>query len=109
MRSTVVVVIAMMACGRHPPAARNTAPQDAQEHVEHRDALLLPMDDKGNWEHPVVPSVPGNHLPDFGREPLPCESYDPAKSTDSEGIRQMIRKPCPDAAVAEDARSASPL
>lgn len=107
MRSKLLVVMAMVACGRHAPAAKK-APQDAQEQVGLRDALALPIDDKRTWEHPVVPSPPDNHLPDFGREPLPCESYDPVKSGDSdEGIRQMIRKPCPDAAVAEDASSAS--
>jgi hypothetical protein len=103
----VLVVMAMVACGRHAPAAKK-APQDAQEQVGLRDGVVLPMDDKRTWEHPVVPLAPRNHLPDFGREPLPCESYDPAKSRDSEGIRQMMRKPCPDAAIAEDARSASP-
>lgn len=104
----IAASIAMTACGRHSPPDRNRSVRDEHEAVGYRDAsILLPTEDKRTWEHPSVPSVSDNHLPDFGRDPLPCESYDPAKSRDSEGIRQMRSRPCQDQLV-ED-RDRSPL
>lgn len=104
MRPMVLIAaaIAMTACGRHSPSDQNRSFHDEHGVVGNRDAsILLPADDKRTWEHPSVPTVPDNHLPDFERDPLPCESYDPAKSRDSEQIRQMKTRPCQDAGPAK--------